>query len=116
MATPRYIEEYIPVQIYTVCFGLFYFSQNVGGLLAMFSGLLLPPDDDTKALKESNMWLFIYGFPAALYLLMVILMLTVVRYDSPKYSLVTGKKENCIAVIHQIYKTGGSRELAEEIA
>ena len=82
----------------------------------MFSGLLLPPDTDVHALVSSDMWRFIYGFPAVLYLVMIVLLLTVVRHDSPKYSLVMGKKENCIAVINQIYKTGGNRELAEEIS
>ena len=80
----------------------------------MFSGLLLPADNPPD-LVASDMWRFIYGFPGILYLLMVVLMLTVVRHDSPKYSLVKGKKDNCIAVIHQIYKTGGNEELAEEI-
>ena len=116
VATPRYIEEYVPVQIYSTCLGTYCFSQNFGNLFALFSGLLLPPDDDKPALKASDMWLFIYAFPLVWYIAMAALLFTVVRLDSPKYSLVVDKKSQCIAVIHRIYKTGGSEEMAEEIA
>ena len=86
-----------------------------GSLGASFSALLLPPDSDKVALAESDMWRLIYALPIAMYAIMMILMLVVVKYDSPKYSLVTGNKEDCISVIHQIYKTSGDREYAEEI-
>ena len=115
VVTPRYIEEYIPIQVYTPCFMTYYVSQNLGNLIALFSGLILPPDSDEKALIASNTWYFIYAFPLVWYSIMVALLIGVVRYDSPKYSLVKGKKEDCIAVIHQIYKTGGNDELANEI-
>ena len=48
VATPRYIEEYIPIHIYTVCFMSFYVFTNIGGLLALFSGILLPPDSEKQ--------------------------------------------------------------------
>ena len=62
---------------------MYYFSQNVGNLIAMFSGALLPDDDDTAALKETNIWYYIYAFPLVFYLIMAVLMFTVVRHDSP---------------------------------
>ena len=86
-----------------------------GSLGASFSALLLPPDKDKVALAESDMWRLIYALPIAMYAIMIVLMLLVVRYDSPKYSLVTGNKDDCMAVIHQIYKTNGDWEYAEEI-
>ena len=99
VVTPRYIEEYIPVQVYTTCFGVYYFSQNAGNLCALFSGLLLPPDDQPQELVDSDMWFWIFAFPLLWYGTMLALMLTVVVHDSPKYSLVTGKKKECLAVI-----------------
>ena len=95
---------------------MYYFSQNVGNLIAMFSGVLLPDDDDTAALKETNIWYYIYAFPLLFYLIMAVLMFTVVRHDSPKFSLVKKNKKECHAVLHQIYQTGGSDELVEEIS
>lgn len=71
-----------------------------GNLFAAFSALLLPPDTDTEALIASDMWRLIYAMTIFGYLLMVVLMMFVVVHDSPKYSLVTDKRENCIAVVH----------------
>ena len=115
VATPRYIEEYVPVHVYSACVGTYCFSQNLGNLFATFSGLLLPPDTDPQRLIESNMWYFIFAFNFVFYGIMVTLLLSVVRFDSPKYSIVKNKMNDCISVIHQIYKTGDNVELAEEI-
>ena len=46
---------------------------------------------------------------------MMTLMITVVRYESPKFSIVKHRSEDAIAVIHLIYKTEGSLEIANEI-
>ena len=71
-----------------------------GNLAASFSALLLPPDDDKTALAESGMWRLIYAMPIFGYLIMIVLLIFVVKYDSPKYSLITKNKDECIAVIH----------------
>ena len=95
---------------------MYYLSQNVGNLIALFSGLLLPDDKNTAALMKSNMWFYIYAFPLVFYAIMAGLMFTVVVHDSPKYSIVSNKKKECLAVLNQIYKTDGNEELAEEIS
>ena len=78
--------------------------------------MLLPADTDKQALESTNMWIYIFAFPLLFYLTMVVLMFTVVTHDSPKFSIVSQKRKECIAVLHQIYKTEGNEELAEEIS
>ena len=95
---------------------MYYLSQNVGNLIALFSGLLLPDDKDTAALMKSNMWFYIYAFPLVFYAIMAGLMFTIVVHDSPKYSIVSNKRKECLAVLNQIYKTDGNQELTEEIS
>ena len=47
VATPRYIEEYIPLQMYGTVMGAFVCFINVGSLVALTSGAILPdPLDD----------------------------------------------------------------------
>ena len=75
---------------------LFYLSQNLGNLLAMFSGLLLPPDKNKQELIDTNIWYYIYGFPIILYGIMILLLLTVVIHDSPKFLIVQNKREECL--------------------
>ena len=108
VVVPRYIEEYIPVQVYSTCLSTYCFSNNIGNLFALFSGLILPPDTDKEALIASNMWFLIFAFPLLFYLIILALLSTVVIRESPKFSLINEHKEECIAVIHQIYRTDGN--------
>ena len=43
---PRFVEEYLPIQYYTIGTVIFVFSQNTGTFLAMFDALILPREKD----------------------------------------------------------------------
>ena len=101
--------------MYGTAVAIFVFFINVGSLIALSGGLLLPPPDDPEALRESGMWRVVYGFPLPLYCLITVLLLTVCRYDSPKYLLIQNKREECIKVVQRIYDTEGSLARANEI-
>ena len=48
---PRYISEYLPLSKYSMGIGFYTMSMNFGAFLALLSAVILPPDDDTDALK-----------------------------------------------------------------
>ena len=90
VVTGRFIEEYVNVRYYSICMGTYCFSQNLGTTVAFFSAVALPPDSDEDALIESKVWFFIFGLPLVWYAIMLVLLLTIVRYEPPKYSIVNG--------------------------
>lgn len=49
----------------------------------------LPDDNDTIGLVESKFWKIIFGFPIILYVFLVLGTLLVIKYDSPKFLLMT---------------------------
>ena len=74
--------------MYGTAIAIFVGFLSVGYFFALAGGILLPPPDDKEALKESNMWRIVFGFPIPLYFLITVLLLTVCKYDSPKYLLI----------------------------
>ena len=67
----------------------------------------MPPDDDPDALRASGNWRIIFCINLPMYFLIVTLLLTVVRNDTPKFLLARGKSSQCNTVVHKIYKTNG---------
>jgi len=57
----RMIEEYVPTAYYGVCAAIGILSIQAGIFLASLTGLVLPPDTDTEALKETKAYFFIYS-------------------------------------------------------
>ena len=106
----------MPLQMYGTAIGAFVCSINVGSLIALCGGAILPPETDEAALKASGMWRVIFGFPLPLYMLIAILLLTVIRDESPKFLLTQRKREECLKVVQKIYHTDGDRAKANEIA
>ena len=49
------------------------------------------------------MWRYIVGFPIGLYSLVIVLLLTVVRTEGPKFYIAKDEKEKAIEAIHKIY-------------
>lgn len=85
---PRFIEEESPSHLYDQVAPTYCFSQTVGTICAYFLGAILPADDDTEALLETNRWLVIYAyFPLALYFLTIISFIFIVKYEPVKYSI-----------------------------
>lgn len=49
--SPRYIEEYVPLELTGTCIAVFSFAQNLGLLIALMIAYILPDDNDTVALE-----------------------------------------------------------------
>ena len=71
---------------------MFLLFTALGGNIAMFSALALPPDTDREALKDTKVFYYIMGFPLILNFLMAVLLFTVITIDSPKYYMVNGNQ------------------------
>ena len=97
------VEEYVPVHLQSTFIAVYITAMSFGSLFALFSAALLPPNSDPEALKSSQVYLYIMGFPLLLYILMAVLLLTVIRYETPKFYMVTGEKKASLKVIKKIY-------------
>ena len=115
VATPRYIEEYVPLQMYGTVMGAFVCFINIGSLIALCSGAILPDPNDHEALKESGRWRIIFGFTLPLYIYIGAMLLFVITDDSPKFLLTERRRDECVKVVQKIYKTEGDKEKASEI-
>lgn len=113
---PRYIEEYLPLDYYTIGALVFVVSQNIGSCLGMYDGLLLPREynnpDYHQQLVDYSDWRYIFGFPFLLFTILIIQLLFFIRSEGPKFYIVRGQKEIAIRVIHDIYETKGDDQLA----
>ena len=54
VAAPRFLEEYVPPHIYKVMSTFFTAAMPFGTFLALLGGLILPPDDSTKAVLVAD--------------------------------------------------------------
>ena len=91
----------------STCLTTFCFSQNIGSLVGLFGGLILPSDDDHPALKTTGNWRIIFCLPLPMYIIMALIFFTVVNYDTPKFLLARGKSDQCNSAVKKIYKTNG---------
>lgn len=73
---PRYIEEYLPLNYYTIGALIFVVSQNIGSCLGMYDGLFLPREynnpDYHQQLVDYSDWRYIFGFPLLLFTILTI--------------------------------------------
>ena len=85
--------------MYGTAIGAFCCGINVGSFVALCSGAILPPENDHEALKASEMWRVIFGFTLPLYVFIIVVLLTVIKDDSPKFLLIQRKREQCLTVV-----------------
>ena len=85
MASPRLIEEYVPLEYVGVCIAMYTSVENLGILLSALMALILPDEHDKAALAADTKWRIMFGLPLLMYTLMLLGFMTIVRYDSPKY-------------------------------
>ena len=83
--------------------GPYVFSMAIGTMMALFGAMALPPDTDTQALEETEIWRYMEAFPIILYLLIIISLLSIVRTDGPKFYIAKNDNENALKAIHNIY-------------
>ena len=107
---PRYTEEVIP-QDYASIFGaIFPVSQTFGILLSQLLGEGLPLEDDLDGLRNSQYWRFIMGFPLILLVISALMVLLIVRYDSPKFLIFNDRRREAELMLRKIYKLDHSMD------
>ena len=109
------IEEYVPIDYVGTCIAIYTFAQNLGILLSALMALILPNDDNKKALDDNKSWRIMFGLPFILYLLMLIGFQFFIPFDSPKYYMASNNSKEAMQSIHRIYKTEGSDRVAKTI-
>ena len=88
VAWTRYMDEVLPPHLISIYGALYCFSFAVATIIAYLLALGLPPDTDTEALKTDEFWRVIFGLPILFYLMQLILMHSIMKYESPKFLLV----------------------------
>lgn len=48
--SPRFIEEYVPLELTGTCMAMYAFAQNLGILISMLIAVILPDDTDEAGL------------------------------------------------------------------
>ena len=69
-------------------------------LISFLLGVILPADDDTEALKKTNKWLVFYIYvPAAMQLVFLFSLFTVIKYEPIKFLIQEEKTEEAIKAV-----------------
>ena len=86
VASPRMVDEYVPIEWFSTCGPVFSFALNIGTLLGCFSASVLPSDESSiDVLAENWSWRYVYGFPIICYIYILFGMISLVRTDTPKF-------------------------------
>ena len=85
---PRYIEETVPSHLYDSIGPLFTYSLAVGTLISYVIGEILPPDTDTEALRNSELWrVFYFYYPGAIFIFLLFSFMFTIKHDSVRFLL-----------------------------
>ena len=76
---------------------------------------ILPADDDVVGLEANGSWRIIFGLPLVSYTLILVGLVFLVPYDSPKFYVASLRRSEAVKSIHRVYKTGGSDDNAWRI-
>ena len=66
---------------------------QVSALIGTFSVLILPPDDDTQGLEDNQTWRILVGAGAVFMIIFLVLLLTLLRFDAPRFYLTEQNNE-----------------------
>ena len=107
VVSPRFIEEFVPLENCGTCIAIFTFAQNLGLLVALLIAVILPDDTDVEALQANKSWRVIFGLPLVTYTMILIGLVFLLPYDSPKFYMAQNQKRKAIKSIRRAYDTGG---------
>lgn len=78
-------------------------------MFSLFLGVGLPKDNDAEALRASDYWRFVVGFPMILQVLSVLSMVAYVKYDSIRFLVSTGRYNHARDMIRLVYQCNKER-------
>ena len=95
----RYIEEYVPLAWFGTSSAIIMFALEVGIFLASIMGFVLPHEEDTEALKETQSWIYIFAVQPIMCTLSIILFYVYVGNDTPRFYISRGMDDTAKQVI-----------------
>jgi MFS family permease len=105
MAASKWIEETLQPDMFESLGPVYGSGAALGSLIAYLIAEILPKDDDTEGLLQTELWRVIYFyFPLSLLIIFLSLCVFVARYDSPKYLIHFGRLQEAKATLKNIYK------------
>ena len=85
VAQSRLIEEYVPLNLLGPCLAVISVVGQLSTLIGLISVNWMPNDTDTQALEDDESWRYVQGLQLLVLILIVLYMVTMVKYDSPKF-------------------------------
>lgn len=85
VAQSRLIEEYVPLNLLGPCLAVISVVGQLSTLIGLISVNWMPNDTDTQALEDDESWRYVQGLQLFCLILIVLYMVTMVKYDSPKF-------------------------------
>ena len=105
VAMPRYVEEFVPLRLYSLCITTYAVSMNAGTIFALCSAVILPPDTDAVDLIDDQVrWRIIFGIPFVWFALSTLGFLFFVKVDGPTFHLGRGERDEALASYRAIYR------------
>ena len=101
MLVPLYIKEMSPVVISGKTGAYNLFSKQIGGFIAVVSGLFIA---DPK--EDNQVWILyvMFGLPTITCLLRILCFLTCFNFDTPMYYILKDDKTKAMSVLERMYK------------
>lgn len=100
----RYTEEMVPLRVFKQMAPWFHFSIVLGSAIGTFTAMALPDEESTAAqLVQDHAWRWILGAPIFGYFIVLVILKFFIRLDSPKFYILTGRKDKALEAIHRIY-------------
>ena len=109
VAQSRLIEEYVPLTLLGPCLAFVSVVGQLSTLVGLVSADWIPDDDDTEALKANESWRWVQGLQLIVLVIFFVYLVSLVRYDSPKFYVTQKQEEKAKQVIKKIYKTDGQQ-------
>ena len=96
----KFLEETIPADLYEIFSPLIIAGNAIGTNFAFLLGFTLPPQDDESALADSDKWRIFYAYlPVGMYLLFLLGMVFISKYDTIKFLIIKGNNKEAILAI-----------------
>jgi MFS family permease len=84
----------VPPHLFSTCAPIWNVACALGQLIAVFGGMILPPDNSLPSvLASSGKWRWLFGLQSVFLIFILLHMVLVIRWDSPKFYLMQGTKE-----------------------